>query len=397
MSDIFLSYEHDNRDEARKLAQALEAQGWSVWWDRRIPAGRTFDEVIEEAIDASRSVIVLWSSKSVSSRWVRTEAEEGAARNILVPVLIEKVKIPLAFRRIHAADLTAWNGKDSEPSFQRLTGDLAALLGPTSKKKQPPSKRKKSRQPAATASELTPGTVKQNPKDGLDYVWIPPGTFEMGCVPGDDECQDDEIRHSVTISKGLWIGRTTVSVAAYKRFVKAKGLEMPPPPDFNPSWKHQDHPIVSATWKDAVAYCKWVGGRLPTEAEWEYAARGGKGGTKYPWGNQIRPKNATYGGKGTTPVAHYSANGWGLYDVSGNVWEWNADWYGKNYYKDSPGADPPGMKSGKYRVVRGGSWVAYPRHLRLSCRMWDEPGVGSRHVGFRCVGDVEREASSFLW
>ena len=190
-----------------ELAHALETHGWSVWWDRRIPAGRTFDEVIEEAIEATRSVIVLWSSKSVSSRWVKTEAGEGAARDILVPVLIEKVRIPLAFRRIHAADFTAWNGKDTEPSFQRLVEDLTALLGPTSKKKQPPPKKKKSRQPAPS-SGLAPGTAKQNPKDGLEYVWIPPGTFEMGCSPGDSEEYDNEgPSHRVSISKDSGWGR----------------------------------------------------------------------------------------------------------------------------------------------------------------------------------------------
>lgn len=100
MSDIFISYTSEDRTKAETLASTLEQQGWSVWWDRTIPAGKTFDEVIEEAIDAARCVVVLWSNSSVTSRWVHTEAEEGARRNILVPVLIEKVNIPLAFHRI---------------------------------------------------------------------------------------------------------------------------------------------------------------------------------------------------------------------------------------------------------------------------------------------------------
>ena len=98
-------------------------------WDRRIPAGKRFDEVIEEAIDGAKSAVVLWSKHSVGSRWVRTEAEEGAAGEILVPVLIEEARIPLAFRRIHYADLTEWDGAET-PAFQRLVEDLAAVLRP---------------------------------------------------------------------------------------------------------------------------------------------------------------------------------------------------------------------------------------------------------------------------
>ncbi len=110
MSDIFISYASEDRERAKTLAEALEAQDWSVWWDRVIPAGRTFDEVIEEAIDAAKCIVVVWSEASVKSRWVRTEAEEGATRGILVPVLIEDVRIPLAFRRIQAAYLIDWDG-----------------------------------------------------------------------------------------------------------------------------------------------------------------------------------------------------------------------------------------------------------------------------------------------
>src|SRR5215211_8193119 len=110
MSDIFISYANDDTSRVEPLAEALQAQGWSVWWDRVIPAGKTFDEVIEEAINAAKCIVVVWSDKSVSSRWVRTEAGEGADRQILVPVLIDDVKIPLAFRRIQAAKLIGWQG-----------------------------------------------------------------------------------------------------------------------------------------------------------------------------------------------------------------------------------------------------------------------------------------------
>jgi formylglycine-generating enzyme required for sulfatase activity len=171
MSDIFISYASEDRARAKVLAGVLEDQGWSVWWDRTIPAGRTFDEVIEEALDTAKSVIVLWSEKSVKSRWVRTEAQEGADRNILIPVLIEKVRIPLAFRRIQAANLIGWDGSYTESSFQELVGDIAALLGP------PPKAEEKRQQAEAETKRKDVGTSKQieviptsePTPDALDY------------------------------------------------------------------------------------------------------------------------------------------------------------------------------------------------------------------------------------
>ena len=102
MAEIFISYAREDRQHAEQLSRVLEALGWSVWWDRIIPAGRPFDEVIEEAIEAAKCIIVLWTEKSVRSDWVRTEATEGVARGILIPILLEDVRIPLAFRRIQA-------------------------------------------------------------------------------------------------------------------------------------------------------------------------------------------------------------------------------------------------------------------------------------------------------
>lgn len=130
MSDIFISYARDDRPRAERLAHALESEGWSVWWDPQIPAGRTFDEVIEEALDAARCVVVLWSQTSVTSDWVREEATEGKNRGILVPVLIDEVRIPLGFRRIHAADLIDWEGSTGAPTYAKLVDDIAEILGP---------------------------------------------------------------------------------------------------------------------------------------------------------------------------------------------------------------------------------------------------------------------------
>lgn len=129
MSAIFISYCRNDRPTAQALARAFEAAGRSVWWDRDIPAGGTFDNLIEDALNDAKIVIVLWSRESVKSRWVRNEAEEAAARNILVPVLIESnVRIPLAFKRIQAADLVGWDGEAEAPAFQDLLEDVGRRI-----------------------------------------------------------------------------------------------------------------------------------------------------------------------------------------------------------------------------------------------------------------------------
>lgn len=120
MSDIFISYASADKERIQPIVQTLERKGWSVWWDRKIPPGKTFDEAIEDAIDAAKCVIVVWTKKSVASRWVRTEAGEGERRGVLIPLLLDDVKIPLAFKRIEAAQLTDWDGVSGHPELDGL-------------------------------------------------------------------------------------------------------------------------------------------------------------------------------------------------------------------------------------------------------------------------------------
>jgi formylglycine-generating enzyme required for sulfatase activity len=264
----------------------------------------------------------------------------------------------------------------------------------------------------------SPGTVRENPKDGLKYLWIPPGTFMMGCSPGDNGCFDNEKpSHQVTITKGFWLGQTEVTVGAYKRLAAATGRQMPPEPNFNgrmlnPGWGDEAMPIVDVTWDEAQAYCGWAGGRLPTEAEWEYAARGGSTGAHYgdldeiawyadnsgsqrldsasilkaEWANYLKRLNEN--GNGLHDVGLKRANGFGLYDILGNVWEWVNDWYDQNYYQSSPSQDPTGPASGQFRVLRGGSWFYNPGFVRVSDRFSFSPGNWDFNFGFRCGGEV---------
>jgi formylglycine-generating enzyme required for sulfatase activity len=262
------------------------------------------------------------------------------------------------------------------------------------------------------------GEVRVNPNDGLKYIWIPPGTFTMGCSPGDNECVNwEKPSHAMTITKGFWLGQTEVTVGAYKRFAAATGQQMPLEPNFsgrplNPGWGDEAMPVVDVTWDDAQAYCSWAGGRLPTEAEWEYAARAGSTAARYDdldeiaWyaDNSGRQRldstriwsedKANYGnylnenGNGMHEVGKKRANGFGLFDMLANVWEWVNDWYDQSYYQNRPSQDPAGPTSGQQRVLRGGSCVGGPRDVRVSLRNRRNPGNGNFDLGFRCAGEA---------
>jgi serine/threonine-protein kinase len=238
------------------------------------------------------------------------------------------------------------------------------------------------------ASTPAAGAVRESPGDGLNYVWIPAGTFLMGCSQGDTECDPDEKPpHQVTLTRGFWIGQTEVTVAAYRRFATAVGRTMPGAPNFNTGWANENMPILNVSWDDAQAYCGWAGGRLPTEAEWEYAARGGSSEARYGGIADVAWYDANSGGQ-TRDVAQKRPNGFGLYDTLGNVWEWVNDWYDENYYRNSPSQDPRGPSSGQYRVLRGGSWVNVAWVVRASDRGRYNPENWNYVHGFRCVREV---------
>jgi formylglycine-generating enzyme required for sulfatase activity len=243
---------------------------------------------------------------------------------------------------------------------------------------------------------LHPPFTASNSRDHEDYEWIPKGDFKMGCVSGDQHCLANENpQHPVSIAKNFWMGRNEVQVSSYQRYLKAqsgqgkKKLSMPGAPgDYN-RWNIPAYPMVNVSWQDAKGYCAWAGGRLPTEAEWEYAARAGQDAI-YPFeGGNSRDKANFAGKQGAdifdrvAPVHSFGPNAWGLHDMAGNVWEWVSDNYTANYYRESPGADPQGPQEGKDHVMRGGSFDSLPdSHLRISVRK--AGGVGN-DVGFRCI------------
>jgi sulfatase modifying factor 1 len=313
----------------------------------------------------------------------------------------------------------------------------------------------------SAAAALCHGEIEPDGRSGS--VWIEGGTFLMGA---DDQHPEEGAVHEVTVD-GFWIDRHEVTNAQFARFVAATGYrtlaERGPDPEDYPGiprellrpgsmvfvlpepltelkdvsqwwryvpgtdWRHPegpdssiegklDHPVVHVAFEDALAYAQWAGRRLPTEAEWEYAARGGLKGAAYTWGDSYDPllgwKANSWQGSfprqdeildgyhGTAPVACFEPNGYGLFDMAGNVWEWTGDWYQPGFAAD-PVTDPKGPGVAEVaasspdglprRVVKGGSWLCAPTfcaRYRPAARQPMDADLGSTHIGFRTVGDA---------
>ncbi len=234
-----------------------------------------------------------------------------------------------------------------------------------------------------TTPALGIGSSMVSEKDGMTLVYVPEGEFEMGSEDGES---DERPVHTIYLD-AFWIDQTEVTNAQYNACVQSGACEQPYIDDSN----YDDHPVVYVGWYDAQDYCEWAGRRLPTEAEWEKAARGTDSRT-YPWGETISCSQANYGGCGdfpqTSPVGYYGEKGaspYGVYDMAGNVWEWTADWYGNNYYQGSPSSNPTGPDSGSSRVLRGGFWGSNKWKARSAFRNFYNPDFSNNFNGFRCA------------
>ncbi|HEY7064664.1 MAG TPA: formylglycine-generating enzyme family protein [Chloroflexota bacterium] len=278
------------------------------------------------------------------------------------------------------------------------------------------------------------------------------GQFLMGTDQGDGYVEDGEGPvHPVDLHR-FWIDRCAVSNAHFGAFVAATGYVTEAerfgwsfvfvgllPDDLPPTrrvahapwwrqvhgadWRHPEgphshvadrpnHPVVHVSWNDATAFCRWRGTRLPTEAEWEYAARGGLERRAYPWGDELEPSGehrmnvwqgrfpsvntCADGYYGTAPVDAYRPNGYGLHNMTGNVWEWCRDWFSARYYSRAPRLNPRGPRDGSQRVIRGGSYLchrSYSYRYRVAARAANTPESATGDLGFRCVRDVNAPGS----
>jgi len=217
---------------------------------------------------------------------------------------------------------------------------------------------------------------------------------------GDKDINDASPVHNVYLD-AFWIDKNEVTNEQYGKCVTDNECEQPDPLSFFHDPEFQDHPVVFVNWFDAQSYCTWAGRRLPTEAEWEKAARGSNG-RLYPWGNSMPTSellNFANHNEGTTSIGSFpdGVSPYGVLDMAGNVWEWTADWYRDNYYSVSPVENPQGPESGTRRVVRGGCWMDnYLKSIRTAKRWYNIPesvfstGSGSKspNLGFRCAASI---------
>ncbi|MDT4331008.1 SUMF1/EgtB/PvdO family nonheme iron enzyme [Methylomonas sp. MED-D] len=376
VADIFLSYQKNDLARIKPLAAALSARGWSVFYDRTTPPGKTWRQKIETELSICSCMVVAWSKSSIDSHWVLEEADEGRERGILVPCLLDDVKPPFGFRSIQAANLLDWHG-DNESAGLKLLCEVIQDLLPTVALEPLPS--------------VLPGTA-HSPDWVIEpeMIAIPAGSFAMG----GDQYDNEKPIHTVTFAKPFKLGKYPVTFAEYDVFVEQTARVKPE----DEGWGRGRRPAINVTWQDAVDYAVWLrettgkAYRLPSEAEWEYACRAGAQ-SEFFWGDDAGlakhyawfDQNAA----GTTQeVGLKLANLFGLYDMAGNVWEWLQD----GWYEDYQGAPNDGSaRIGGYggrRVIRSGSCGNSSAALRSAHRLWSSPEYRFNFLGFRLAQDL---------
>jgi formylglycine-generating enzyme required for sulfatase activity len=237
--------------------------------------------------------------------------------------------------------------------------------------------------------------MQESPVDGMELIQIPAGIFFMGADNREPDASADEMPGHWVYLDTFWIDRTEVTNAMYETCVQAGGCSPPAEKGsktrlfYYGDPRYRDYPVIHVSWEDASAYCQWMGRRLPTEAEWEKAARGADR-RSYPWGDAdptTRLTNYNNQVGDTTPVGSYpdGASPYDLLDMAGNVREWVGDWYNAGYYRIAPVDNPHGPASGEFRVLRGGSWFSPGRAIRSAFRHWNIPDRGYDDSGFRCA------------
>jgi len=385
MSDIFLIYASEDQEHVRVLVEALVQVGWSVYWNRTTPKGRTWQEILEEELAAARGLVVVWSAKSVKRKWVIDEVHEGIRRRLpIFQVLIDRVMPPLEFRSKQSVNLSAWEGDTNAFAFQNVVRNIRSILGqPASPEPLKPATQET--QPAEGPKELEPQVTNELTNNlGMRFLLIPAGTFMMGRGIAEEGDEDEQPQHQVTFSQPFYLQTTPVTQGQWQRVMGG-----------NPSLFQEcgeDCPVENVSWEDVQDFIRKLNQientdkyRLPTEAEWEYACRAGNTQSYcFGDGKAELDRYAWYADnseKSTHPVSRLRPNAWGLYDMHGNVYEWCQDWYGK--YSPGPVTDPKGPSTGGHRVLRGGSWDGEAGEVRSAYRHRLTPSYRYGHEGFR--------------
>jgi formylglycine-generating enzyme required for sulfatase activity len=449
----FISYTHEDTQFALKLARWLQKQGISIWLDQwHQDQDEGWDRSVANALKGCQHVLLVLSPDAVNS-WVVREQVMLALREgkQIVVVLHEPCQLPGPLQDLTVIDFTTrkykqaltqllshypksrvhprawsipkvdWRGL-ARPWLARLMPLLwPGWLGPLivlllilfgagfywSPARRAPARVKPTVEildvirPTATPLPLpTPIQAKVRERDGQIMVVVPAGEFIMGSTETDPLASEDEKPQQLVYLDTFWIDKTEITNQQYQLCVTA-GACTPAHPQPT-AFREDPLPAVGVDWEQAATYCRWVEGRLPTEAEWEKAARG-EDGRRYPWGDDFDRDRLNYcdvscaadwrdfkaddGYSYTAPVGSYptGASVYGVLDMSGNVWEWTADWYDPEAYTNLTYHNPTGPPSGLQRVIRGGSWYYQGRSLRVVNRHKDVPTSSYDNIGFRCV------------
>ncbi len=497
MADIFLSYSRADRPKAEQIARGLEAEGFTVWWDKILRAGQTYDEVTEGMLRDARVVIVLWSQVSVKSKWVRAEATLGERSSVLVPAMIEDADRPIMFELVQTADLIGWDGDAGEPRWTQFVADIREVLSRTPSpeivaaasapapdanieavfwnsidestdpadykaylERYPsghfavlarnrlaslgasaetgaattPSRSEASRPlapsaPAGRARKTRPlpmllgalavlaglgavayamlggpmpatgGTVAAasdaGPSDRLAapfadcptcprMIVIAAGTYRRGAEPDGWAVEGNEISVGEVAVPAFALGHTEVTHGEWAACAETEACEAKSPPAG--AANGEALPVSRVTWNEAVGYAEWLSVetgrayRLPSEAEWEYAARAGTD-TPFWWGDSFRSGLTAP----SVPVvaASLPENPWGLAGMIGNVREWVADCYRSGYGHAPTDGSAFGEAGCQRRVLRGGAYNKAAAFHRAMNRATTSPDNRAQHIGFR--------------
>lgn len=426
---VFISYASEDFAAATRLRTALESSDIPCWIaPRDIEPGTSFPAAIRAALTSCGAVVLLLTASSNNSPHVLSEIELAFnERRPILPVLVAGV-VPSENLR-YFISTSQWfdaEGEFDDDDIARLREYLRKLLaGERIRIEQARNRRRLVwgavaalviaaigtaayvlRMRNASPLQVPPKVIVRdtpkvepepdtrkpanesermrtmvNPRDGETYVWVAPGLFTMGCSAGDSRCEPDEMpAHPVRLNKGFWLARTEVTSA---QFLKVRGVVR-----LTANTKDASAPVVGVTWQEAKDYCAAVGGRLPSEAEWEYAARAGSATSYYDALDSIAwyEENSS---EQAHRVGSKAANAFGLHDMLGNAYEWVRDRYYNEYDEEADDTVEEPLLPNASAVARGGAWTSGARDVRVSNRLALPPDAAEPNVGFRCASPDE--------
>ncbi len=387
---IVIASAQADRERIKPLVAAIEARGYRTWTDADLAAGESWREEIDRVIASARCVLVVLTAKSAASEWQRAVAAASNAVGKLIPVRLDPVPLPVHLADVQTADLTGWDGQLEHPALAGLLVAVERIAGPPSQPLDRP----------ASLGKPTLAPTRRIRVPDIAWVEIPDGPFLY---------QDGE-RHELPT---FWIAKYPLTNVQYQCFIDDGGYkddrwwrDLRRPEPRAPRWPQPNCPRTDVDWYEAVAFCRWLSARLalpkdsirlPTELEWERAARG-KNGLRYPWGDEYRSGFAnvdeTNGGRNrlwylrqVTAVGVYphGRSPEGVEDLAGTIWEWCL-----NKHANAAAIEPD--TSGAVRALRGGSWRFHSDGARADKRDRDSPATCYGDRGFRLLSSVPIDA-----